>query len=196
MTSTLPSPPVILQPLPSVDPWTWGPKHSWTLPTEGTPALSQPNRTLGPRHPGPPRGTLPTSRPGTGAHGQIRGVFPPQLDAPAHVSVTPSECGPGCGCWGQKARQFLKMYTELPRGPAIPLLGLHMLMAAVVPESGSNSCPTTNEGIREVRSVHTVEYHSARASAAVGFRWPQELSFPPATTHTGSLLWAWRADTL
>lgn len=139
MTSTLPPPPVILQPLPSVDPWTWGPKHSWTLPTEGTSALSQPNRTLGPCHPGPPRGILPVSWPGTRAHGQIRGVFPPQLNAPAHRVSHTFRVWSWVRLLGERARQFLKMYTELPRGPAIPLLGLHMLMAAVVPESGSNS---------------------------------------------------------
>ena len=75
--------------------------------------------------------------------------------------------------WKTVCRYLKKLYIELPYDPAIPLLGIHpdiiffqkdMFIAAlftVVKSWKQSKCPLTDNWIRKMWYIYTMEYYSA-----------------------------------
>ena len=79
--------------------------------------------------------------------------------------------------WRSEWRYLRKLYIELPYDPAIPLLGIysdkiflekdtctHMFIAALFTIARpwkQPKCPSTDDWIRKIRYIYTVEYYSA-----------------------------------
>ena len=87
--------------------------------------------------------------------------------------------------WKTVQRFLKKLKIELPYDPAIPLLGIYldktlirrdsctpMFMAALFATAKTwkqPKCPSTDERIKMMRSIHTMEYSSAIKNEIVPF---------------------------